>query len=44
MSTTGTEQGTHVILDDERKPVLYDAKDRPLYRPLGFRKKTDNDG
>ena len=22
---------------EERKPVLYDAKDRPLVRPVGFR-------
>lgn len=26
-----------VVLDEERKPILYDAKDRPLRRPVGFR-------
>ena len=35
-STPGSEQGKEVIVSDDRKPVLYDAKDRPLVRVMGF--------
>ncbi len=26
-----------VIVAEERKPVLFDANDKPLVRPMGFR-------
>ena len=37
MSQSGYEQGKDVIVHDDRKPWLYDAKDRPLVRAVGFR-------
>lgn len=37
MSEAGYEQGKDVIVNDDRKPILYDAKERPLTRPVGFR-------
>ena len=33
----GSERGTDVIQNDERRPVLYDHKGQPLVRPVGFR-------
>ena len=39
MSQSGIEQGKDVIVANERRPVLYDAKERPLARPVGFRGK-----
>ena len=35
------ETAKDVIVAEERKPVLYDAKDRPLARPMGFRSKSE---
>ena len=37
MSDLGTKHGEDVIIHDDKRPVLYDAKDRPLVRPVGFR-------
>jgi len=37
MTTLGYEHGRDVLVDEERPPVLYDAKDRPLVRAAGFR-------
>ena len=34
------ERGTHVITNDDREPLLYDAHDRPLYRQVGFHPPT----
>lgn len=31
------ERAKEVIVAEDRKPILYDHKDRPLSRPLGFR-------
>ena len=28
---------TDVIVADDRKPVLFDARERPLAHPMGFR-------
>ena len=39
MSQSGVEQGKDVIVAEERRVVLYDAKERPLVRPVGFRAK-----
>jgi hypothetical protein len=30
------ERANQVVVNDERKPVLYDHKDRPLVRMVGF--------
>lgn len=35
-STAGTEQGKEVVVNDERKPILYDANGQPLIRQVGF--------
>lgn len=35
------ETAKDVIVAEERKPVLYDANDRPLARPVGFRGKSE---
>ncbi len=32
------ERGKDVIVQEDRKPVLYDHKERPLTREVGFRK------
>lgn len=37
MTTLGSEQGRDVLVNDDRPPALYDAKGRPLVRPVGFR-------
>jgi hypothetical protein len=37
VSQSGSEQGRDVIVDEPRRPVLYDAKNRPLSRVVGFR-------
>lgn len=42
MSDLGYEHGKDVIVNDERKPVLYDAKGRALVRPVGFRSGTSD--
>lgn len=31
------ERAKEVLVPEERKPMLYDHKDRPLTRPVGFR-------
>ena len=36
-SVTPQERATQVLAPEERKPVLYDSKDRPLYRRVGFK-------
>ena len=37
MTTLGYEHGRDVLVNEDRPPVLYDAKDRPLVRAAGFR-------
>ena len=37
------ERGTSVIDNAERKPVLFDAKNRPLLRQVGFQPKEKSD-
>ena len=39
-TTLFIERGTTVLVNDEKRPVLYDARDRPLTRPTGFRPST----
>lgn len=34
------ERAKDVLLDENRKPVLYDATNRPLIRTVGFRADT----
>lgn len=36
------ERGTQVVTNDERKPILYDHKDRPLERQVGFRPREES--
>ena len=43
MSQSGIEQGKDVIVSDDRRPGLYDAKARPIVRPVGFRGKERAD-
>lgn len=35
------ERAKDVLLDEGRRPVLYDAKNRPLVREVGFRVTTN---
>ena len=35
------ERGASALVNDEKRPVLYDARDRPLTRPTGFRPSTE---
>ena len=37
MTTLGYEHGRDVLVNEDRPPVLYDAKKRPLVRAAGFR-------
>ena len=41
MTSLGYEHGKDVLVDEERKPVLYDAKERPLYRRPGFQPRQE---
>ena len=41
MTTLGYEHGRDAIVHEDTKPVLYDAKDRPLKRDVGFRPTGD---
>ena len=36
-------QGTHVLIHEDRQPVLYDHLDRPLVREVGFRVESKPD-
>jgi len=35
------ERAKEIIVAEERKPILYDHKDRPLTRPLGFQARKE---
>ena len=37
MTTLYLERGKDVVVEDERRPVLYDHRERPMYRRVGFR-------
>lgn len=36
MSDLGYEHGRDVIVNEQKKPVLYDHKERPLVHQVGF--------
>lgn len=40
MTTLGYEHGREAI-DGERKPILYDAKGRPLVNAVGFQRRVE---